>query len=343
MILALAIAVIVVALSFDFTNGFNDAANAIATSVSTRALKPRAAFTLAAGMNLVGALLGTAVATTIAKEIIHITMIDPEDQLIIIVSALLGAITWNLTTWYLGMPSSSSHSLIGGLVGAGFSASLYHPEVHVQWIQIVYKVIEPMLFSPIIGFTCAFIVMTIFQWVFRKRNPGKTFSAFKKAQIFSSAALALGHGLQDAQKSMGIIFMAAAAAGIGGITHADSDIPLWIKCACAGAIGLGTFVGGKKIMTTLGSKIVDVDPARGFAAESVSAIVLYVTAFFIHAPISTSHTVTSSILGSGATKSMRSVNWGTAINIVKTWFITMPAAALVAFIIHEILRLLFLI
>lgn len=337
--LFVAVLVIIFALGFDFTNGFHDAANAIATSVSTRALTPRVALILAAVMNLIGAMLGTAVATTIAKEIVHLSDIDPISQLVIVVSALLGAISWNVLTWYFGMPSSSSHALIGGLTGAGLSAMIYNHDVAVQWHKILDKVIEPMFLSPLVGFILAYIIMLIFQWIFRGSDPKKVFARFRVAQIFSSSALALGHGLQDAQKSMGVIFMAVAAAGIAGVTHDTLEIPFWIKLICALAISAGTFAGGKRIMKTLGSKVVDVTPVTGFAAEAVSASVLYITAFFIKAPISTTHSVTSSILGTGATKSIKSVNWSVAGNIVKTWFITLPASALSAFIIHEILRL----
>lgn len=334
----IAIAVIVFALGFDFTNGFHDAANAIATSVSTKALQPKTALALAAVMNLVGAMLGTAVATTIAKEIVHLSTIAPHQQLLIVVSALLGAISWNIFTWYFGMPSSSSHALIGGLTGAGISGAIFYGnEVQVQWHKLLDKVIEPMFLSPLVGFILAYIIMTIFQWIFRGSDAKKVFARFRIAQIFSSSALALGHGLQDAQKSMGVIFMAAAAVGIGGLSHDSTQIPFWIKFICASAIGLGTFFGGKRIMKTLGSKVVNIDPSRGFAAESVSAAVLYVTAFFVKAPISTTHCVTSSILGSGATKSLRSVNWSVAGNIVKTWFMTLPASGCVAFIIHLLL------
>jgi PiT family inorganic phosphate transporter len=342
--LFIAITVVVVALGFDFTNGFHDAANAIATSVSTRALKPRAALLMAAVMNLVGALLGTAVATTIAKEIVDMVSIPPVVQLSIVLSALLGAITWNLVTWWLALPSSSSHALIGGLVGAGSGAMLHYQDVSVQWEKILDKVIEPMFLSPVVGFVLAFILCRFLYSALRKSNPNTTFKKFRVCQIFSSAALALGHGLQDAQKSMGIIFMACAAADaaghtIFGVTHEMTAIPIEIMLMCACAIGLGTFMGGKRIMKTMGSKIIDINPVRAFSSETVSALVLYATAFFVHAPISTTHVVTSAILGSGSTKGFKSVRWGVAINIVKAWFMTLPAAAIVAFIFFEAISL----
>lgn len=334
--LIVAILVIIVALVFDFTNGFHDAANAIATSVSTRAMSPKVALTLAAIMNLLGALLGTAVATTIAKDIVDLTGLTAIMQLELVVSALIGAIGWNLITWWFGLPSSSSHALIGGLTGAGLSAMLFSDTVHIKWSKIVDKVIEPMFLSPLVGFLLAYLLMLTFQWVLRKRNPQQTFKRFRVMQIFSSAALALGHGLQDAQKSMGIIFMACAATGIFGVTHTDETIPFVIMVMCALAIGAGTFAGGKRIMKTLGTRIVDIDPTRAFAAEIVSAGVLYTTAFLVHAPISTTHTVTSAILGSGATKSIKSVRWQVAGNIMRAWFLTIPASALLAFLVHQV-------
>ncbi|MDR0846783.1 MAG: inorganic phosphate transporter [Lactobacillales bacterium] len=334
-----AVLVIVFALAFDFTNGFHDAANAIASAVSTRALSPRVALTLAAVMNLIGAMLGTAVASTIAKEIVELSHIAPMDQLTIVLAALIGAITWNLLTWWFGLPSSSSHAIIGGLVGAGLSAMLFSGDLFVKWDSVWHKVVEPMFLSPLVGFLGAYIVMIIIQWIFRRANPTKAYKGFRVAQIFSSAALALGHGLQDAQKSMGIIFMACAASGLLGVDGSTDHIPLAIMLMCALAIGAGTFVGGKRIMKTLGSKIIDIDPAKGFSAELVSATVLYVTAYFVKAPISTTHTVTSSILGAGAANKAKAVNWMVARNIVGGWFITMPMAAVIAFVLHEILRL----
>ena len=213
---------------------------------------------------------------------------------------------------------------------------LFSDTVHIKWSKIVDKVIEPMFLSPLVGFLLAYLLMLTFQWVLRKRNPQQTFKRFRVMQIFSSAALALGHGLQDAQKSMGIIFMACAATGIFGVTHTDETIPFVIMVMCALAIGAGTFAGGKRIMKTLGTRIVDIDPTRAFAAEIVSAGVLYTTAFLVHAPISTTHTVTSAILGSGATKSIKSVRWQVAGNIMRAWFLTIPASALLAFLVHQV-------
>ncbi|ROS76566.1 inorganic phosphate transporter [Cellulomonas sp. PhB143] len=326
---ALVVVVVAVALSFDYTNGFHDAANAIATSVSTRALTPRAALGMAAFFNLVGALLGTEVATTIADEIIDIKDAPAHQGLVIVLAALIGAISWNLITWRLGLPSSSTHAIIGGLTGVGLASG-----VTVYWGAIVDKVVLPMIFSPLIGFLGAFLVMVAVLWLFRRASPGKTFRRFRLAQTASAAAMALGHGLQDAQKTMGVILLALVA---GGYRDEAQGIPLWVKISAATAISLGTYSGGWRIMRTLGRKIIELDPARGFVAESVSALVLYVNAFILHAPVSTTHTITSAIMGVGATKRLSAVRWGVAKNIGGAWLLTIPAAALVGAVMYWLL------
>jgi len=343
--LILVVVVIVIALGFDFTNGFHDAANAIATSVSTRALTPRAALGMAAIMNIVGALLGTEVAKTIGEGIIDIqhftTSADPTMQLHglgIILAALIGAITWNLITWWFGLPSSSSHALIGGLVGAGLASS-----TTVLWGGITMQVIIPMFLSPLVGFFLAYIIMQITLYLVRNLAYHRTMRKFRFAQTVSAAAMALGHGLQDAQKTMGIIVMALLAGGYGEthnvIVNGELTIPTWVKLAAALAISAGTYSGGWRIMRTLGRRVIELDPARGFVAETVSAVVLYFTAFIVHAPISTTHTITSAIMGVGATKRLSAVRWGVAGNIVIAWFLTLPAAAAVAAIIYRLLHL----
>ncbi|MCX6396669.1 MAG: inorganic phosphate transporter [Propionibacteriales bacterium] len=327
--LAIVIAVVVVALAFDYTNGFHDAANAIATSVSTRALTPRVALTLAAVMNFIGALLGQQVAHTVSDTI---DVPDGSHGLIIVMAGLLGAITWNLITWYFGLPSSSSHALIGGLVGAALAAAAFSSDgIAVHWQTILDKVVIPMLLSPLFGFAAAFGVMLSIMWIFRRRSPHKVFRGFRLAQTVSAAALALGHGLQDAQKTMGVIFLALVA---GGYASDGDDLPLWVIIAAAGAISAGTYAGGWRIMRTLGRKIIHLDPARGFAAEAVGASVLYTTAFVFHAPISTTHTITSAIMGSGATKRFSAVRWGVARTIVTGWVLTFPAAGLAAALVY---------
>jgi len=281
-------------------------------------------------MNFAGALLGTEVAETIAKSIVNLDGAPDHTALVVILCALIGAITWNLITWWFGLPSSSTHALIGGLVGAGLAGGL-----GIYGSAIVDKVVLPMVFSPLIGFGLAFFVMVAVLWIFRRASPSKTNRRFRIAQTASAAAMALGHGLQDAQKTMGVIYMALLTVGFA---NAEDGIPLWVKLAAAAAISLGTYSGGWRIMRTLGRKIIELDPARGFVAESVSAVVLYVNAFVLHAPVSTTHTITSAIMGVGATKRLSAVRWGVAKNIGIAWVLTIPAAALVAAIMYWILH-----
>jgi PiT family inorganic phosphate transporter len=322
------IAIVVIALVFDYTNGFHDAANAIATAVSTRALTPRAALGMAALMNLLGALIATGVAKTVGSGII-----DPpqgSSGLVLVFSAVVGAITWNLITWYFGLPSSSSHALIGGLVGAALAASS-----GVKWMGVVDKVLIPMVLSPLIGFSIAYLFMVALLWAFRRGHPSKIQRGFRRAQIGSAAAMAFGHGLQDAQKTMGVIVLALVTYG----AQDDFDVPLWVKLAAALAISAGTYAGGWRIMRTLGRKIIELDPPRGFAAETTAAGVLYTTAFVYEVPVSTTHTITSSIMGVGATRRLSAVRWGVARTIVAAWVLTIPAAALVAAATYELARL----
>lgn len=319
---ALVVLVVALALSFDYTNGFHDAANAIATSVSTRALTPRVALLMAAAMNFAGALLGTEVAETIATSIVNLTGASTQSELTVVLCALLGAIVWNLITWWFGLPSSSTHALIGGLVGAGLAGGM-----SVYWGAIVDKVVLPMIISPLVGFGLAFAVMVGIMWIFRNAAPAKAHRRFRIAQTASAAAMALGHGLQDAQKTMGVIYLALLTVGWA---NPATGIPLWVKLCAAAAISAGTYSGGWRIMRTLGRKIIELDPARGFVAESVSALVLYVNAFALHAPVSTTHTITSAIMGVGATRRLSAVRWGVAKNIAVAWVLTIPAAALVA-------------
>jgi PiT family inorganic phosphate transporter len=333
--LAIVIAVVLIALAFDYTNGFHDAANAIATSVSTRALTPRIALTLAAVMNFVGALLGQKVAQTVAEVI---TIEDSDGTLlvarnlglVVVMAGLLGAITWNLITWWFGLPSSSTHALIGGLVGAALAGG-----VSVKWDTILDKVVIPMVVSPLFGFAAAFLVMLSIMWIFRRKNPHKVHRGFRMMQTVSAAALALGHGLQDAQKTMGVILLTLVVAY--PTSYHIEHLPLWVVLCSAGAISAGTYAGGWRIMRTLGRKIIDLDPARGFSAEAVGATVLYTTAFAFHAPISTTHTITSAVMGAGATKRFSAVRWGVARSILAAWILTFPMAGLVAWLCYEVL------
>ncbi|PUA81466.1 inorganic phosphate transporter [Nocardioides currus] len=317
--IAIIIAVVVVALVFDYTNGFHDAANAIATSVSTGALTPKVALAMAAVMNFVGAFLGQKVAHTVSDTI------DPgvgSHGLVIVMCGLVGAIAWNLTTWYYGLPSSSSHALIGGLVGAALAAG-----ATAHWDVVIEKVVLPMLISPLVAFSLGFAVMLAIMWMFRNANPSRANRGFKVAQTISAGAMALGHGLQDAQKTMGVIFLALLT---GGYVAESDGLPLWVIGAAATAISLGTWSGGWRIMRTLGRRIIHLDPPRGFAAESVAASVLYTTSYVFEAPISTTHTITSAVMGVGATKRLSAVRWGVAKSILTAWVLTFPAAGLAA-------------
>ncbi|BAJ30128.1 putative low-affinity inorganic phosphate transporter [Kitasatospora setae KM-6054] len=329
--MAALIVVIGVAFFFTYTNGFHDSANAIATSVSTRALTPRAALAMAAVMNLAGAFLGSGVAKTVSKGIIETP--TGSKGMAILFSALVGAITWNLVTWYFGLPSSSSHALFGGMVGAALAGG-----IGVVWHGVVDKIIVPMIVSPIVGLVGGFLVMLAILWIFRRANPHRAKRNFRVAQTASAAAMALAHGLQDAQKTMGIVVMALVISG----HQTGNGIPIWVKISCATMLSLGTYAGGWRIMRTLGRKIIELDPPQGFAAEATASAVMYTTSFVYAAPISTTHVITSAIMGVGATKRIRAVRWGVAKNIVLGWFITMPAAAIVAAAMFGIVNLLVL-
>jgi PiT family inorganic phosphate transporter len=323
MVTAGLVVVIALALAFDFTNGFHDAANAVATAVSTRALTLRSALIMAAVMNLLGALLGTGIAVTVAKGVIA----TPGD-LTIVIAALIGAITWNLITWYFGLPSSSSHALIGGLVGAALASA-----TSVHWEGVLEKVILPMIISPVVGFGLGYLVMTAIKRIFRNANAHTAGRAMRRAQIFSSASLALGHGLQDAQKSMGIIVLALVING----NQTGYSVPLWVIFACAFALSAGTYSGGMRIMRTLGRRIFHLTPPYGFAAEVSASSVLYVTAFIFAAPISTTHVITSAVMGVGATTRRSAVRWAVAGDIAKGWVLTFPGAGTVAALAYLVL------
>lgn len=324
------IVVVGIALIFNYTNGFHDSANAIATSVSTRALTPRVALALAAVMNLVGAFLGTGVAKTVGGGIIA----PPKDLhgLTIVASALIGAVVWNLVTWYFGLPSSSTHGLVGGLIGAALAAS-----GRVLWAGVLNKVVLWMVLSPIIGLVVGYLVMVAFLWIFRNATPGRVSRRFRIAQSLSASAMALGHGLQDAQKTMGIIVLALVTTGHQAAS--DSHVPVWVILVCAAVLALGTYAGGWRIMRTLGRKVIELDPPKAFAAESTASSILYLTAFVWQAPVSTTHTITSAIMGVGATKRRSAVRWGVAGNIVLAWIFTIPAAGIVAAVTYWIIAI----
>lgn len=322
------IAVIMVALAFDFTNGFQDAANAIATSVSTRALTPRVALVMAAVMNLIGATLATGVAETIGSGIIATP--QGEHGLLVVAGAVLGAIVWNVLTWYFGLPSSASHALIGGLIGAGISAA-----TGVLWAGVLTAVVIPMVLSPLVGVGMGYFVHIGLLWAFRRARPGPANRGFRYVQSLSAAAMALGHGLQDAQKTMGVIVLALVTVG-----YQDTfAVPWWVIISVALAMAAGTYAGGWRIIRTVGRRIVYLDSPRGFAAESSAATVLFVTAFAYEVPISTTHTITSAVLGAGATRRLSAVRWGVAGHIVAAWILTIPGAGAAAALFYQILRL----
>ena len=315
----LLIAIIVVALTFDFTNGFHDSANAIATSVSTRALSPRVALLMAAVLNMAGAFISQNVAKTVGKGIVTL----PADSQTVVLAALIGAICWNLITWYLGLPSSSSHALIGGLIGATLVAVGLSG---VEWSGLWHKVLLPMVSSPVVGLLVAFLLMNLLLLLVFRWSPRPVNRTFRLLQPISAGAVAIAHGMNDAQKTMGVIWLALITSG-----HLSSSapIPTWVILVAALSISLGTYFGGWRIIRTLGTKIIHLDPIHGFAAETASAGVIF-TASHLGYPISTTHTITASIMGSGTTGGLSAVKWGVAGNIVWAWVLTIPAAAGVA-------------
>ncbi|MGE4263785.1 MAG: anion permease [Desulfovibrio sp.] len=314
------VAIVALALFFDYTNGAHDSANAIATIVSTKVLSPKTAVIMAALLNLVGALIGEQVAKTIGSGIVNAEVVAGCQT--IVLAALFGAILWNLLTWYLGLPSSSSHALIGGLIGAAVAYSGFEA---LNFISIFKKVIIPLVLSPMAGFVGGYLIMVILSWLFHKAKPRKVNSLFRKLQIMSSALMATSHGQNDAQKTMGIITLALF------LSHQIPEIhvPLWVKLSCALAMGLGTATGGWKIVKTMGHKIFKLEPVHGCAAETAAAMVITGASHF-GAPISTTHVISTAVLGVGASKRLSAVRWGVAGNMVVAWIITIPASGLVA-------------
>ena len=338
MLSAIVILVIIAALVFDYINGFHDTANAIATVVSTRVLTPRAAVLMAAVLNFAGALTSQNVAKTISKDLIdsHIAT-QP-----IILAAIIGAIVWNLVTWRYGIPSSSSHAIIGGLIGAAFVGGGVNA---VKWLALKEKVLYPLVLSPLIGFIIGLSLMALIFTLFGKTHPGKVTAIFKRLQLVSAAFMAFFHGQSDAQKSMGIITLALVSAKmLAPTTHlvnhkmvTESVIPIWVVIACALAMALGTSAGGWKIIHTMGHKIIRLEPVHGFAAETSASIVLLITAKLGFA-VSTTHVISGSIFGVGASKRLSAVRWGVAQNMLVAWILTIPAAGSVAALSYFILN-----
>jgi len=325
------IVAIMAAMGFNYTNGFHDAANAIATSVSTRALTPRVALIMAAIGNLIGSFFGGNVAATVGKGVIN----PPHgiSGLGLVFAGLTGAIIWNLITWSFGIPSSSSHALIGGLVGA----TLLVPGGVVYWQGIYQKIVLPMLLSPVVGFLLGYLVMLAVLWIFRRGHPGKLNRLFRFLQSISAFAMSVGHGMQDAAKTVGVVGLALVT---GGFLGAKQSIPWWVYVMTAGVLALGTYSGGWRIIRTLGRRVIHLRPPEGFAAETTASSVLFVTSQ-LGWPISTTHTITSAIMGVGATKRLSAVRWGVAGNIIMAWILTFPASAAIAAVVHLVVRPLF--
>ncbi len=327
-VLIFTVLIIVFAWVFDFINGFHDTANAIATSVSTKALKPRHAILLASVMNFVGAMTFTGVAKTITSDII-----DPftlQNGSGVILAALISAIIWNLVTWYFGIPSSSSHAIIGSIAGAGIAAAGFEALNYKGFI----KIIEALLVSPVLAFIIGYIFYSIMKVLFKNNQLAQTNKRFRIYQIFTAAIQSFSHGTNDAQKAMGIITLALIANGY----RTSADIPFWVQASCAIAMGIGTSVGGWRIIKTVGGKIMKIRPVNGVAADLASALIIF-GASYVHLPVSTTHVISSSILGVGSSHRIKGVKWGTAKRIVITWVITLPISATLAGLIYYVLNL----
>lgn len=319
--------VIVVAVAFDFTNGAHDTANAIATVVSTKVMSPGAAVMMAALLNMTGALLGTHVAQTIGSGIVHPDMI--RGCQVLTLAALCGAIAWNLLTWYLGLPSSSSHALVGGLIGATLA---YRGSMALNFSSIVYKILMPLVLSPLAGFAAGYLLMLALSWIFCNAHPRKVNKAFRRFQMVSSAFMATSHGTNDAQKTMGVITLALFI----GHRIPDMQVPLWVQLTCALAMAMGTATGGWKIIKTMGHKIFHLEAVHGFSAETSAAGVIF-AASSLGAPISTTHVISAAILGVGSSKRLSAVRWGVARRMAVAWLLTIPASGAVAALCFKLL------
>src|SRR5215216_7233423 len=322
--MTLLVITIAVALIFDFTNGFHDTANAVATSISTRALSPRMAVLVAALANLAGAFVTTAVAKTVGTGVIDAELVT----LTTVLAALLGAIAWNLLTWWWGLPSSSSHALIGGLMGAALAQT---GTDGVEWHDILHKVAIPALAAPTIAFLAAAVLLLAIYWIFRWATPGAANRGFRLGQLFSGTWFAFTHGANDAQKTMGVIALALTV--YGSIDPDNFYIPDWVKVSAGLAIAAGTYVGGWRIMRTVGQRVIAMEPVQGFAAQTSGGIVIYL-ATRLGYPLSTTHSISGAVMGAGAAKRLSAVRWGVAGNIVVAWILTIPAAAAVAALLY---------
>src|SRR4051794_32371800 len=316
------------ALAFDFTNGFHDTANAVATSVSTRAMPPRVAVGLAASLNFVGAFLSLQVAATIATGIVNADLITPS----MVFAGLIGAIAWNLATWYFGLPASSSHALIGGMVGAAFVAA--GPPA-VLGAGIVEKVVVPAIIAPVLALAASAVAISLAYRIVGSRLPGPVTRGFRLGQLVTGSLFSLSHGTNDAQKTMGIIFLALVA---NGNLSASADVPTWVVLSSATAIAIGTYVGGWRIIRTMGSRIIKMDPAQGFSAQAAGAAVI-LSSSHVGFPLSTTHVITGGIMGAGAGKRLSAVRWGVAGNIAIAWVLTLPASAAVGGLTYAVVAL----
>ena len=326
--LATLVLIIALGLAFDFVNGFHDTANAIATSVATRVLTPGQAVSMAAVLNVVGALSGTAVASTVGRGIVPPEVATQQ----LVIAALISAITWNLFTWYVAVPSSSSHALIFSIVGAGLASG----GVDAIEFSGIAKTLQGLVFSPVFGFLAALLLLMILLWIVARSRPSKVNRVFGRLQILSAAYMAFSHGSNDAQKTMGVLTMALAS--YYGWSGSQWHVPLWVILAAAGAMGLGTAMGGWRIVKTMGFSVVELRTIDGFAAETAAATVIEV-ARRLGIPVSTTQVISSAILGVGATRSLSAVRWGIAGRIVSAWVITLPACIALAWVVYSILRL----
>jgi PiT family inorganic phosphate transporter len=320
--------VVVTALAFDFTNGFHDTANVVATGISTRAIPPRTAVAGAAILNFVGAFISLEVAATVASGIVEADLITPT----IVFAGLIGAISWNLVTWWYGLPSSSSHALIGGVVGAAIAAEGTQAVISDG---LIGKVFIPALIAPVLAFAVAGLGIVFAYRIIGRLRPGSVNRGFRHGQIVSGGLLALSHGTNDAQKTMGIITLTLIANG--NLSQDNFDVPLWVVVSAATAIALGTYAGGWRIIRTLGTRIIKMDPAQGFAAQGAGATVILASSHFGY-PLSTTHTISGAIMGAGAAKRLSAVRWGVAGNIVTAWILTIPAAGAIGAVVYGVTR-----
>jgi inorganic phosphate transporter, PiT family len=320
--------VVVTALAFDFTNGFHDTANSVATMISTRAMPPRGAVALASVLNFAGAFISLKVAATVAKDFVNPDKITTT----IVFAGLIGAITWNLVTWYFGLPSSSSHALIGGVVGSAFAAQ--GPDI-VSGSALVGKLMVPAIIAPVLAFVVAGLAILLCYRIVGRLRPGPVNRGYRLGQLVSGSLFSLSHGTNDAQKTMGIIALALVA---NGDLASKADPPTWVIISAATAISAGTYAGGWRIIKTMGSRIIKMDPAQGFAAQGSGAAVILAASHFGY-PLSTTHVASGAIMGAGAAKRVSAVRWGVAGNIVAAWVLTLPAAALVGALTYGVTRI----